>query len=60
MDVGLIHGLWTLAVFVIFIGIVAWAWSSKRKRAFEEAARLPLEDDTGETAPPPNKEKHNA
>lgn len=30
---------------VIFLGIVAWAWSGKRKAQFDEAARLPLEDD---------------
>ena len=24
---------------------VIWAWSGKRKAAFDEAARLPLEDD---------------
>lgn len=43
-----IHALWTVALFVIFIGIVAWAWSSKRKKQFDEAARLPLEDDVEE------------
>jgi cytochrome c oxidase cbb3-type subunit 4 len=32
-------------VLVLFVGIVIWAWSANRKRAFDEAARLPLEDD---------------
>ena len=27
------------------IGIVLWAWSGKRKKDFDEAARLPLDDD---------------
>lgn len=39
------HAIWTVVLFVIFIGIVLWAWSSKRKKRFDEAARLPLEDD---------------
>ena len=39
------HGLWTAALLVIFVGIVVWAWSGKRKAAFDEAARIPLEDD---------------
>ena len=39
------HALWTLALFVIFIGIVAWAWSSKRKKRFDAAARIPLDED---------------
>jgi cytochrome c oxidase cbb3-type subunit 4 len=40
-----IHAWWTVALLVIFIGIVMWAFSSKRKQDFEEAARLPLDDD---------------
>lgn len=47
MDAAVFHGLWTGALLVIFIGIVLWAWSSKRKRGFEEAASLPLDDDDG-------------
>ena len=32
-------------MFVLFIGIILWAWSGKRKESFREAANLPLEDD---------------
>lgn len=39
------HMIWTLLLIIAFIGIIAWAFSSKRKSDFEEAARLPLEDD---------------
>ena len=42
MDAGLLHGLWTVAMIAIFAAIVAWAWSGRRKRDFDEAARLPL------------------
>ena len=45
MSAAVFHGWWTGVLLVIFIGIVVWAWSGKRKRGFDEAARLPLEDD---------------
>jgi len=32
-------------MLILFVGIVAWAWSARRRKDFEEAARLPLEDD---------------
>lgn len=36
---------WTVLVGVVFFGVVAWAWSRKRTAEFDEAARIPLEDD---------------
>ena len=45
MDAGFLRGLYTLFMFIVFIGIVWWAWSSRRKGDFEEAANLPLEND---------------
>ena len=39
------HIIWTVALFLLFVGIIIWAWSSKRKKRFDEAARLPLDDD---------------
>lgn len=44
MDAILFHSIWTVAMLVLFIGIVAWAWSGKRKARFDAAARLPLEE----------------
>jgi len=41
----LIDSLWTIVVMVVFIGIVLWAWSSKRARDFDEAANLPFTED---------------
>ena len=41
----LFHSFWTLLLFLMFIGIVLWAWSSRRKARFDDAARLPMEDD---------------
>jgi cytochrome c oxidase cbb3-type subunit IV len=45
MELTVFHGLWTGTLLVIFIGIVVWAWSGKRKREFDEAANLPFDDD---------------
>lgn len=38
-------GLITPLLLLIFLGIVVWAYSGKRKKGFDEAARLPLDDD---------------
>jgi cytochrome c oxidase cbb3-type subunit 4 len=40
-----LHSIWTVLLFIVFIGIVAWAWSSKRKKAFDEAAHLPFDEE---------------
>ena len=49
MDISVIHGLWTLVLIVVFVAIVVWAFSRKRKAAFDAAARIPIDDD--EAAP---------
>ncbi|MEE9342743.1 MAG: cbb3-type cytochrome c oxidase subunit 3 [Gammaproteobacteria bacterium] len=45
MDINTFRGISTLLAFIAFIGVWVWAWSSKRKSAFDEAANLPFEDD---------------
>ncbi len=35
----------TVVMMTVFIGIVLWAWSGKRRDDFEAAARVPLEED---------------
>jgi cytochrome c oxidase cbb3-type subunit 4 len=45
MLLSLIQSIWTVVVMIIFFGIVWWAYSGHRKEAFDEAARLPLEDE---------------
>lgn len=37
--------IWTVVVLVVFLGIVIWAWSDRNKASFEEAARIPLNDE---------------
>lgn len=54
MDVNTFRILVTLVSFAVFIGIVAWAWSRRNRSRFDEAARLPLEDDAPPAAPTPS------
>jgi cytochrome c oxidase cbb3-type subunit 4 len=49
MDYSTFGSLMTVVMLVVFLGIVAWACSSKRRAEFDAAARVPLEDDA---APP--------
>ena len=44
MTAGVLSGLVTAILLLAFLGGVAWAWSARRTRDFDEAARLPLED----------------
>lgn len=53
MDTILFQSIWTVVTFAVFIGIIIWAWSGKRKQAFRDAANLPLEDE--EYIRPPEK-----
>ena len=41
----MIRGIGTAVVFIAFIGVVLWAYSSKRKSSFDEAANLPFADE---------------
>ena len=45
MDLTTLRSITTVLVFVTFIGVWIWAWSSKRKKAFDEAANLPFVED---------------
>jgi len=46
MDAGDWRGIFTVVMLLMFIGICLWAYSSRRKRDFDEAAQLPLHDDS--------------
>ena len=45
MDINLLRSIVTVVAFVVFIGIVFWARSRRNKERFDEAARLPFEQD---------------
>ncbi|ARU88674.1 cbb3-type cytochrome c oxidase subunit 3 [Pseudomonas sp. M30-35] len=45
MEIGTIRGIGTAVVFVAFIGLLLWAFSSRRKSDFDDAANLPFADE---------------
>ena len=45
MDLNDLRALITLLSFVAFIALVAWAWSRRNKKRFDDAANLPFADD---------------
>ncbi|MFC3121725.1 cbb3-type cytochrome oxidase subunit 3 [Agaribacter flavus] len=48
MDQGVIGSIFTVIVFVSFVGVVIWAFSSRNKDKFDEAANLVFDDDNEE------------
>ncbi len=45
MDINSIRAAVTAVSFVVFIGIILWAWSARNKARFDEAAQLPFNED---------------
>ena len=50
MDIATLHSIITTVSFAIFVAIVIWAYSDRSKAAFDEAARLPFDEENEETA----------
>jgi cytochrome c oxidase cbb3-type subunit 4 len=46
MDTGTLQGIGTILAMAAFVGVCVWAWSSKNKADFDEAAQLPFADET--------------
>jgi cytochrome c oxidase cbb3-type subunit 4 len=47
MEIGLneLRTMVTVAAFLTFLGIVAWAYSRRRKADYERAARMAVDDE---------------
>jgi len=45
MDINDFRAWHTIVLLILFIGIVVWAYSRRRKKSFDEAANLPFADD---------------
>ena len=45
MDAGLFGAIATVLFFVLFIGIIWWAFHRENKQKFEDAAQLPFQED---------------
>jgi cytochrome c oxidase cbb3-type subunit 4 len=51
-----LHAVLTALFFLVFVGIVAWTYSTGQRKSMEEAARIPLQDD--EPSDPPQGKQH--
>jgi len=47
---GVVRGLMAGLLLLMFVGLFLWVFSGKRRKSFDSASRLPLEEDasTGE------------
>ncbi len=54
MEINTLRSLVMILGLVLFIAIFFWAWSSKSKKGFDEAANLPFE----ESVIPPQQNKN--
>jgi cytochrome c oxidase cbb3-type subunit 4 len=46
MDINDLRSILTVLAFLAFMGILWWAYSDRRAATYEEAAMLPLDDDS--------------
>lgn len=46
----MISGIVTLAALLSFLGITVWAWSRRNRARFDDASRLPLDEDSAVVA----------
>jgi cytochrome c oxidase cbb3-type subunit 4 len=45
MDINTLRILVTVGSFIVFIGIIVWAWRNRKSSDFKEAANLPFKED---------------
>ena len=45
MDINVLRSAVTVVGFVLFVGILVWAWRPAQKAQFDEAAQLPFRTD---------------
>lgn len=45
LDINTLRSLATVVSFITFIGIIVWAYSRRNAADFDEAAKLPFEQD---------------
>lgn len=49
MDINDLRSIMTVIFFALFVGIVVWAFSPGRKKEFDEAARLVMDNDESDS-----------
>jgi cytochrome c oxidase cbb3-type subunit IV len=45
MDLNTLRILATIVSFVVFVGILFWAWKNRKTKDFKDAANLPFKED---------------
>ena len=45
MDINVLRSIITVVAFTVFIAIVLWAYSDRSKAGFDQAARLPFDEE---------------
>jgi cytochrome c oxidase cbb3-type subunit 4 len=50
MSSGTLSGIVTAILLLLFAALTVWAYSGKRRSAFDAAARMPLDDDAAKEA----------
>lgn len=49
MDYGTFNGLYTLFLIIIFVALIIWAYSKKRKKTFDDIANSIFDEVTDQT-----------
>jgi cytochrome c oxidase cbb3-type subunit 4 len=52
MDLNDLRSAVTLLAFGLFVALLAWAFSARRRAGFDQAAHLPLADETDSPGAP--------
>ncbi|WP_438865424.1 cbb3-type cytochrome oxidase subunit 3 [Neptunicella sp.] len=60
MDKVLANSIFTVTLLVIMIGIIAWAFSKKSKKRFDEAANLIFDDEPTNQHKPDQKNRESS
>ena len=50
MDINVLRSIVTVAGFVVFVGILLWAYTPSRRAQFDDAAQLPFKSEEGPPA----------
>jgi len=45
VDINDFRAWYTVVLLILFVGIVVWAYSRRRRKSFDEAANLPFADE---------------
>lgn len=45
IDLNSLRSIVTVVSLLLFVGLMVWTWSRRRRSAFDEAAQLPFLDD---------------